>query len=112
MPLYISTVLLPSSPFSRRLQVSFRAFRAPLFSISAFQFFSFSLSLSLFSFQFSVFSFSFYPPPLFTRAYAQFCHCTGSWNVFHSLQTLALALDTDPGVEPNQKQKNKLIVDF
>jgi hypothetical protein len=104
MPLYISTVLLPSSPFSRRLQVSFRAFRAPLFS--------FSLSLSLFSFQFSVFSFSFYPPPLFTRAYAQFCHCTGSWNVFHSLQTLALALDTDPGVEPNQKQKNKLIVDF
>lgn len=44
MPLYISTVLLPSSPFSRRLLVPFRAFRAPF---SAFQLSHFSFFLSL-----------------------------------------------------------------
>jgi hypothetical protein len=35
------------------------------------------------------------------------CPCPGSWNVFHSHQTLSLSLDTDPGVVPNQKQGAK-----
>lgn len=30
--------------------------------------------------------------------------CAGCLDVFHSNRTLVLALDTDPGVDPNQKQ--------
>ncbi len=38
------------------------------------------------------------------------CPCTGRWNLFHSHRTLVLALDTDPGVVPNQKQGAKRVL--
>jgi hypothetical protein len=89
--------------------LSFSAFP---FSTFPFQRFSFFLSLSPFP-RFSVsafqlFSFSFSPSLSLSRAptaWPHECPCTGRWNLFHSPQTLAL--DTDPGVVPNQKQGAK-----
>jgi hypothetical protein len=70
--------------------VSFRAFRAPPAPFSAFPFSTFSFSFTL---------------PVHDTVHE--CPCPGAWNMFHSPQTLALALDTDPGVVPNQKQGAK-----
>jgi hypothetical protein len=94
-----------------------RAFHPPL-SFAAFQYFSISTFLSLLpisAFQhFSISAFSSLSPslslPRAPTVLVHECPCTGRWNLFHSHRTLALSLDTDPGVVPNQKQGAKPVL--